>query len=63
MGAPWAYYFRMRIPGSKFQLDPGSKLIFAKYACRKKLLCQLKKKKLVNGRSKKNMGGPWAPRP
>ena len=57
MGAPWADYFRMRIPESKCHLDPGSKLIHAKYECKKNCSVDLKKKG-NNGRSKKKK--TWA---
>ena len=56
MGAPWADYFRMRIPESKCHLDPGSKLIHAKYECKKNCSVDLKKKG-NNGRSKKKKHG------
>ena len=35
MRATLAHYFRMKIPESKFHLDPGSKLIHAKMSVKK----------------------------
>ena len=38
MGAPWARYFRMKIPESKYRLDPGLRLLHTKNVCKKNLL-------------------------
>ena len=43
MGAPWARYFRMKIPESKYRLDPGLRLLHTKNVCKNFLLSRLKK--------------------
>ena len=64
MGAPWAHYFRMKIPESKFPLDPGSKLRHTKNVCKIFLLSRFKKENEKKNRSlKKKHGRPMGSAP
>ena len=57
-----AHYFRMKIPESKFPLNRSNAIpkMSVKIFCSADLKKKMKKWVYIK---KKNMGGPWAPRP